>query len=89
MAEISLNIELLEDKIQKMRDLKTSCDGIDVATEPLVGSGQSIEILQLVDQEYPLLKTAISTLLQNSVSFFENVKNSMIAADTEASAKIE
>ena len=89
MAEISLNIELLEEKIQKIRDLNTTCEGIDVATEPLVGSGQSIAIIQLVDQEYPMLKTAISTLLQNSISFFENVKNSMIAADAEASAKIE
>lgn len=89
MPEISLNIELLEEKIQKIRDLKTTCDGIDVSTESLVGSGQSIAIIQLVDQEYPLLKTAMGTLLQNSISFFENVKNSMIEADTEASAKIE
>lgn len=89
MAEISVNIELLEEKIQRIKDLKTLCDGIDVSAESLVGSGESIAIIQLVDQEYPLLKNAIGTLLQNSISFFENVKNSMIEADTEASAKLE
>lgn len=89
MAEISVNVELLEEKIQKLKDLKTVCDGIDVTTESLSGSGQSIEIIQLVDQEFPLLKSAIGELLTNSISFFENVKNSIIGADTEASAKIE
>lgn len=89
MAEISLNIELLEEKIQKIRDLKTLCDGIDVTTEPLVGSGESIAMVHLIDKEYPLLKTAVGALLQNSITFFENVKNSMIEADTEASIKLE
>ena len=89
MAEINLNIELMEEKIQKIRDLKIACDGVDVSTESLVGSGQSIAIIQLVDQEYSMMKTAIENLLQNSISFFENVKNSLIKADIEASAKIE
>ena len=89
MAEISVNVELLEEKIQKIRELKSTCDEIDVATETLSGSGQSIDIIQLIDKEYPLLKSAVGELLTNSISFFENVKNSMIKADTEASAKIE
>lgn len=89
MNQINLNIDLLDEKIQKINNLKLTCDVIDVNEVPLSGSGESIAIIQLVDKEYSLLKSAVVTLLQNSVSFFENVKNSMIEADSEASAKIE
>lgn len=89
MNQINLNIDLLDEKIQKINNLKLTCDVIDVNEVPLSGSGESIAIIQLVDKECSLLKSAVVTLLQNSVSFFENVKNSMIEADSEASAKIE
>ena len=89
MSKISVNIESLEEKIQKIRDLKDSLDSIDVSTETLSGSGQSIEILTLIDQEYPLLKASVMSLLANSISFFENTKNSIIEADKEASAEIK
>ena len=88
MIQINVNAELLEGKIQKIRDLKTTCDGIEVASEPLSGSGESIDLLQLIDEEYALLKAEIGNLLSNSVSFFEGIKNSMIAADQKAAGKI-
>lgn len=89
MKKISVNIEKLEDKIQKIKELKADCENIDVSIESQVGSGNSIEIIHLIDKEYSLLKKSIELLLQNSISFFENIKESMIEADTEASANIK
>lgn len=88
MKEISTNIAALAEKIQKLRDLKAECEGIDVTEVPLSGSGVSINALTLVDQEYALVKTAMVTLLSNSISFFENVKTSMVIADRKASGKL-
>ena len=86
--EITVNCEVLEEKIQKLRTLKSTCEAIDVTAEALSGSGATIDIIQLVDQEYPLLKSTIETLLTNSISFFENIKASMSKADTGAADKL-
>lgn len=88
MREISTNVVSLAEKIQKMRDLKAACEALDVTSTPLSGSGESIDTLALIDEEYALIKTTIETLLANSIGFFENVRTSMVMADRKASGQI-
>lgn len=85
MGEIKVNVEILEEKIQKLRDLKDSFSEIDVTVEEVVGAGESIGVVNAIDEEYTLVKSKILTLIHNSIKFFENLKSSVIDAD-EASA---
>lgn len=89
MSQINVNLSSLEEKIEKLRTLSNTCEAIDASSKALSGSGLSIDALSLIDQQYPLLKKSISTLLLNSISFFENVKNSVVEADAEASSNIK
>lgn len=89
MSEIKVNIEVLETKIQKLRDLKGVCEGIDVGEKDIEGSGESIHMLAFVDKEYTDLKVAYQTLIGNSISFFENIKKSVIEADEKAATKLK
>lgn len=86
--EINANVTALAEKIQKLRDLRTKCEGLSVSPVTVSGSGQSITMLSLVDQEYDEIKAAMLVLLDNSISFFSNVKTSMVIADKKASQQI-
>ncbi len=88
MMEINANVTALAEKIQKLRDLRTECAAVSVAPTTLSGSGLSIDTLALIDQEYDEIKTAMLALLDNSISFFSNVKTSMVIADRKASNQI-
>lgn len=89
MNTININIDILEQKIQKLRDLKTTCQQVDMEPESIVGSGESISIIKSVDEKYVEIKTAIINLLDNSILFFESVKKSEMEADEEAAKKIK
>lgn len=89
MGKINFNISAIDDKLQKLRALKSECEGIDITTEQLCGSGQSIEILTLIDKQYPLIKDSIILLLNDSICFFENIKESMITSDNDSSEKFK
>ncbi len=88
MGEVKLNIYDLDGKIQKLRDLKAECEEVDVMIKPLSGSGEIIDMIALIDKEYPMIKATILAIISNSISFFENVKTSMVSADKSASTNI-
>lgn len=88
MKEITSNVIELEDKIGKLSNLKTECEAINVSEKKLVGGGSSIDVLHGADVEYMAIKTAIITLLDNSVAFFTNVKTSLEEADRKAAEKL-
>ena len=89
MAEIKINTEKLEEEIQKLRDLAQKCERIDVDQESVEGSGESIAMVTAIDKEYSAVKEGFRTLLENSVSFFENVRNSAAEADNKAADKLK
>ena len=49
----------------------------------------SIEVIHAVDAEYTAIKTAAIALLDNSVTFFTNVKASLVEADENAAKKLD
>lgn len=89
MATINANITALEEKIGRLSALKTECEAISVETNEVVGSGMSIEVIHAVDAEYTAIKTAVIALLDNSVTFFTNVKASLVEADENAAKKLD
>lgn len=84
MVKILVNVEALQEKIDKLGTLKTECEAIDVTANDLVGSGQSIDTLKSIDAEYTEIKSAIVQLLDNSIQFFTGVKKSAVEADNKA-----
>ncbi len=86
MGEINSNVEILEEKIQKLRDLKSSFSEVNVTVEDIVGSGEIIDVINTIDKEYTLIKSKILTLVHNSINFFENIKSSVIEADEASSS---
>lgn len=85
MGEINVNVEILEEKIQKLRDLKSSFSEVDVTVADIVGAGKTIDVINTIDKEYALIKSKILTLVHNSINFFENIKLSVIEADETSS----
>lgn len=88
MDRINVNIAALEDKIDKLKKLQTICSEIDVSPEALEGSGMSIEMLQAIDSEYVQVRDTVLTLLSHSISFFQNMKASLVEADEKAAHKL-
>lgn len=84
METINVNIAAIEEKIGKLQTLMAECEAINVETNAVVGSGMSIEVIEAVDAEYQAIKTAVLTLLDHSVSFFDNIKMSLVEADDNA-----
>lgn len=87
MNTINVNIEILENKIQKLENLRTQCESVVVQSKPVQGSGKSIDAINNVDKEYAVVKNRIHTLLSNSIVFFNNIKRSVIEADESAASK--
>lgn len=88
MEKIDVNIVALEDKIEKLMALQTECSNIDVTANALVGDGISIQTIHAIDNEYAQLKETMLTLLGHSVSFFQNVRLSMVEADDQAANQL-
>ena len=88
MIVINTNIVALGEKIQRLRDLKVQCEGLDVRTVPSEGSGWTNAQLWELDNQYTVLRDAMTGLLDNSIQFFENVRQSMVEADEASAAGI-
>ena len=88
LKNINENIAALEEKIGKLRELKTECEAISVRAYDVVGGGESINVLTAIDEEYANIKNTIIALIDNSVLFFENVKKSLVEADENAAARL-
>ena len=89
MNTIEIDKKVLEEKINKLKQLRDTCEGLNVKPEDIRGSGQSIGMLAKADAKYQILKDSILQLLDNSILFFDNVKNSLVSADEKASEKIK
>lgn len=89
MVKILVNTGKLREKIGKLEVLKAECEAIDVTANDPVGSGQSVAVLQSIDEEYKVIQAAIVQLLDNSIQFFTGVKESAEKADQGAGGRFE
>lgn len=84
MSEINVKVEVLEEKIRKLIELKVACNKVSITECPVEGSGDSINMLNVLDKEYAFVKNAFQILLDNSIIFFNDVKVNMLGADEAA-----
>lgn len=64
MTEIRINIEVLDEKIAKLKTLQEDCDRIYMCDEDVIGSGQSTELVKDIRGEYKVIKDTMSALYQ-------------------------
>lgn len=88
MSEIKINTSTFEEKIQRLKDLSQTCEDIEIKEKSVVGSGESVAMVTVIDKEYTALRKSLLNLIENSISFFENIKISVTSADEEAANKL-
>lgn len=86
MSQININEDKLAEKIAELEALKSNCSGHSSwrKRETKYGSGEVADLLDNIDQEYVSLMSDFDTLIGNSISFFNNILNSVISADSNA-----
>lgn len=86
MSEISINTQILGDKIEELIQLQNKCSEIQTwrKKQTKYGSGEVIDLLEAIDQEYCSLMEDFDTLISNSISFFNNMLESVQNTDTQA-----
>lgn len=89
MAEINVNLSALENKIGRLKVLRDSCECISDNAMSMEGSGESVIQLSNVDAEYEQIHSAMLTLIDNSIGFFENIVSSVAQADLKAAGNFK
>lgn len=89
MTEINVNLTALENKIGRLRTLREFCESIPTQSMSVEGSGESITELSNIDNEYEQIHSAIITLIDHSIGFFENIAASVEQADLTAAENFE
>lgn len=88
MAEIKVKVTEIDTAITKLQALKTRCTSADTKSPNTVGGGQSVNELEAIAGVYKNLNTHFATLVQNTISFLGNVKDSYAASDQKAATQI-
>ena len=88
MAEIKINIDSLESRIQELQTLERRISS-NVTTSPqVVGGWSSVIELEKIADMYKTLNSSMLLLVTNTVSFMDNLKESYVGSDKKASNKI-
>lgn len=84
MTEIKVNLTALENKICKLRCLRDICEGIVIHSKSVEGSGEAVNQLSNIDEEYVRIHSEVLNLIGYSIGFFENIATSVERADLKA-----
>ncbi len=88
MAEIKINIAEIDNAITKLKALKSRCRGMSTTAPSTVGGGRSVNELEAMASVYKATHTSLGTLIDNTISFLQNVRDSYASSDTKAAAGI-
>lgn len=88
MAEIKIKVTEIDTAITKLQTLKSRSISADTKSPTTVGGGQTVNELEAIAGVYKSLNTHFSTLVQNTISFLGNVKDSYAASDQKAASKM-
>ena len=76
MAELKVNISELDNAIQLLRELKDTCDNLNLTPPPTEGSGKVVQQMENISNAYITVRDSMSILLSNSIVFFQNIRDS-------------
>lgn len=91
MAEIKINIDELESSIERLQQIACLCDGkttvrggnfaFNASSPEIVGGGKTVGEIEAIANLYQELNADLHGLINNTISFLENVKNSYVESD--------
>lgn len=88
MAEIKVKVTEIDSAITRLQALKSRSTSADTKAPSTVGGGKSVNELEAIAGVYKNLNTHFATLVQNTISFLGNVKDSYAASDQKAANKM-
>ena len=85
--EKKININSLETQITRLKEIKAECDAIDTTGHEFnMSKGKVANQASETDLQFKAIQEALSHLIDNSIAFFENTKNSFVESDKKASS---
>ena len=88
MAEIKIKVTEIDSAITKLQSLKSRSASADTKSPSTVGGGKSVNELESIAGVYKSLNTHFATLVQNTISFLDNVKDSYVTSDQKVASKM-
>lgn len=85
MAEIKINSANLDVEIVRLRILKQKIASSANNCPSVVGGGTTIQEIEKLGNKYKLLHEKVELLVDNTISFMNNVNSSYIASDEKSS----
>lgn len=89
MSEIKIDIENLNSEINKLTELKKRITTNKKKPTSVIGGGSTISNIEKVGNDYKILEEKMESLVQNTISFMANVKNSYVTSDKNAAKTIK
>lgn len=88
MAEIKVKASEIDNAITQLRTIVTQVTLSKISPPSIVGGGCSVNELEVIAGVYKNIDSSFVTLVQNTISFLSNVKDSFVSSDQKAGNKI-
>lgn len=88
MAEIKVKASEIDNAITQLRTIVTQATSSKVSPPSVVGGGRSVNELEAIAGVYKSIDSNFVTLVQNTISFLSNVKDSFVSNDQKAGNKM-
>lgn len=85
MQVVNIRLLKLKTSIQRLKNLKTSCENWDTKYPETVGGGQTVGELEEMAKLYKSINESFTEMVSNTALFMENIKNSFEESDKKAS----
>ena len=84
MAEININLLVIDNAISKLQALKSKCVSAKTAAPTTVGGGQTVNELEKIAKQYQDIDLHLELLVGNTISFLTNLKSSYNKSEQKA-----
>lgn len=88
MAEIKVKASEIDNAILQLRTIVTQATSSKISPPSIVGGGCAVNELEAIVRVYKNIDSNFVTLVQNTISFLSNVKDSFVSSDQKAGNKI-
>lgn len=88
MIEIIIRTAKLDESISDLKSLRSQCQNFDINYPNTVGGGRTVDELECMAKLYQDINNKFIELINNTISFMENLKDSFEESDRKAADKI-
>lgn len=88
MDEIKVKASEIDNAVARLRTIVTQATSSKTSPPSIVGGGWSVNELEVIAGVYKDIDSSFVTLVQNTISFLSNVKDSFVSSDQKAGNKM-